>query len=91
MKLARLSRLHLTEDEIDQFTKEIAAILTYVEQLQKLDLKNVKPTNQVTGLTNVMRKDEEIKDGAYKATHKDLLKNAPATQGGHIKVKRVLT
>ncbi len=87
LKLARLSRLHLTDDEIDQFTKEITSILTYVEQLQKLDLNNVKPTNQVTGLTNVMRPDEIVD---YGASQKELLKNAPATHDGHIKVKRVL-
>lgn len=89
MKLARLSRLHLSGDEINQFTKEIASILTYVEQLQKLDLKNIEPTNQVTGLLNVTRKDEVVN---YGASHKDLLKNAPdTTHEGHIKVSRVLT
>lgn len=86
--MARLSQLHLSDDEIDQFTKEIASILTYVEQLQKLDLKNVEPTNQVTGLTNVTRKDEIVD---YGVSQEELLKNAPATHEGHIKVKRVMT
>lgn len=88
LKLAGLSRLHLTEPEIEQFTAEISAILGYVEQLQAVDLKGVKPTNQVTGLTNVMRRDELLD---YGATPKELLKNAPAIQDGHIKVKRMLT
>lgn len=87
LKLARLSRLHLSDDEIEQFTAEISAILGYVEQLQAVNLTGLKPTNQVTGLTNVMRPDE-IKD--YGATPEELLKNAPATKGGHIKVKRML-
>lgn len=88
LKLARLSRLHLSDEEIDQFTDEISAILGYVEQLQNVNLKDIKPTNQVTGLTNVMRPDE-VKD--YGATPKELLKNAPSTEGSHIKVKRMLT
>lgn len=87
LKLARLSRLHLSEEEIEQFTKEISAILGYVEQLQSVDLKDLKPTNQVTGLTNVLRPDE-IKD--YGVTQEDLLKNLPAEHEGHIKVKRML-
>ncbi len=87
MKLARLSRLHLSDDEVDKFREEITAILTYVEQLQSLDLKNIQPTNQVTGLTNVMREDE-LHD--YGPSQDDLLKNAPATHEGQIKVKRVL-
>lgn len=87
LKLARLSRLHLTDVEVEKFQNEIEAILGYVEQLQNVDLKDLPPTNQVTGLENVMRVDE-IKD--YGVTPEDLLKNAPATQNGLIKVRRVL-
>lgn len=87
LKLAQLSRLHLSDEEIEQFTAEISAILGYVEQLQSVELKDIKPTNQVTGLTNVMRKDE-LHD--YGASPEELLKNAPSTQAGHLKVKRML-
>lgn len=87
LKLARLSRLHLSDDEKAQFRTEIETILGYVEQLQTVELKDLKPTNQVTGLENVMRKDE-VKD--YGITPEQLLKNAPATQDGLIKVRRVL-
>lgn len=87
LKLAQLSRLHLTDDEVNQFADEISSILGYVEQLQKVNLDGLAPTNQVTGLTNVMRADE-IKD--YRVTPKDLLKNAPSTQDGQIIVKRML-
>lgn len=87
LKLARLSRLHLSDAEKEQFKNEIEAILGYVEQLQGVDLGDVKPTNQVTGLENVMRPDE-VKD--YGVTPEELLKNAPATQDGLIKVRRVL-
>jgi aspartyl-tRNA(Asn)/glutamyl-tRNA(Gln) amidotransferase subunit C len=87
LKLARLARLHLTDKEIDKFATEIGAILQYVEQLQGVALDDLPPTNQVTGLTNVMRSDE-IKD--YGPTPQDLLKNAPAIENGHIKVKRML-
>ena len=87
LKLARLSRLTLTDDEIDQFSNEISAILAYVEQLQGVDLSDYEPTSQVTGLTNVTRPDVEK---SYGPTADDLLKNVPAKEGGHIKVKRML-
>jgi aspartyl-tRNA(Asn)/glutamyl-tRNA(Gln) amidotransferase subunit C len=87
LKLARLAKLHLTEDEIERFSGEISAILEYVEQLQDVNLEGIEPTFQVTGLKNVMRADEVID---YGATPEDLLKNAPATEDGHIKVRRVL-
>lgn len=87
LKLARLARLHLSDEEVETFQKEISAILGYVEQLQQADLKDVEPTYQVTGLKDVMRPDE-VKE--YGVSPAELLKNAPATENGHIKVKRVL-
>lgn len=87
LKLARLARLHLNDEEVAKFTDEIGSILGYVEQLQAVDLDGVEPTYQVTGLKNVMRKDE-VRD--YGVTPDELLKNAPATEDGHIKVRRIL-
>lgn len=87
LKLAFLSRLKLTDQEADQFSTELSAILDYVEMLDKVDTSGLEPTYQVTGLKNVSRSDE-IKD--YQAKPKDLLKNAPAVQDGQFKVKRVL-
>jgi aspartyl-tRNA(Asn)/glutamyl-tRNA(Gln) amidotransferase subunit C len=88
LKLARLARLNLTDEEIDEFTAELSAILQYVEQLQSVDTGNLTPTNQVTGLTNVFR-DDTITDYGYKPA--DLLENLPARQDGLIKVKRMIT
>jgi aspartyl-tRNA(Asn)/glutamyl-tRNA(Gln) amidotransferase subunit C len=87
LKLARLSRLQLSEEEIHQFGDELSAILDYVEQLSDVDTDGLEPTSQVTGLTDVMRKDEVID---YGASLEDLLKNAPAIDNNYIKVKRVL-
>ncbi|MCA9331487.1 Asp-tRNA(Asn)/Glu-tRNA(Gln) amidotransferase subunit GatC [Candidatus Saccharibacteria bacterium] len=87
LKLARLARLRLNDDECGVFKKEISSILGYVEQLDKVDLKDVVPTYQVTGLTNVTRPDTEID---YGASTKELLKNAPALENNQIKVKRML-
>lgn len=87
LKLARLARLELSEDEIVRFQDEITSILQYVEKLQSVDLSGIEPTYQVSGLTNVMREDV-VKN--YGTTPEELLKNAPATEDGHIKVKRIL-
>lgn len=87
LKLARLARLDLTDEEIEQFPKELNAILHYVEQLQGADVTGLEPTNQVTGLTNVSRKDEVID---YGYAPKELLKNVPNVLDDHIKVKRMI-
>lgn len=86
LKLARLSKLTFRDDEVERFRKEIESIVDYVEKLQSVDVSSLEPTNQVTGLTNVMREDEI---GQY-ATPESLLSNAPARDGDLIKVRRVL-
>lgn len=87
LKLARLSRLNLTESEVEKFRGEISEILKYVEQLQEVDVSGLEPTYQVTGLTNVTRPDEIID---YQAKPKDLLSNAPDVKNGRIVVKKML-
>lgn len=85
--LARLSRLALSEEEINRYQKEIESILHYVEKLQSVDTEGIEPTYQVTGLTNVMRADEEID---YGTSRDSLLKNAPNSEKHMFKVKRMV-
>jgi aspartyl-tRNA(Asn)/glutamyl-tRNA(Gln) amidotransferase subunit C len=87
LKLARLARLQLTDDEVAEYQKELAEILHYVEQLNDIDISGLEPTSQVTGLTNVMRSDV-IVDYGYDPL--DLLKNVPAVENNQIKVKRMI-
>ncbi|HUY85012.1 MAG TPA: Asp-tRNA(Asn)/Glu-tRNA(Gln) amidotransferase subunit GatC [Candidatus Dormibacteraeota bacterium] len=87
LKLAHLARLELSESEIEEFRTELSEILQYVEQLQSVDVKGLKPTNQVTGLTNVTREDK-VKDYGYAPA--ELLKNVPTVKDNQIKVKRML-
>ena len=87
VKIAQLSRLTLSDAEIDEYLREISNILQYVEKLQSVDTEGIEPTYQVTGLKNVMRVDEIID---YGTTSESLLKNAPDTEGGHFKVKRMV-
>jgi aspartyl-tRNA(Asn)/glutamyl-tRNA(Gln) amidotransferase subunit C len=88
LKLARLARLDLSDDEVAEYTAELSEILQYVEMLQTVDVTGLEPTNQVSGLVNVTRADEE-KDYGY--TPEDLLKNVPRVSSDkHIQVKRML-
>lgn len=86
-KLARLSALSVTDEEVNNLRGELESILTYVEQLDEVDTTGLEPTYQVTGLVNVTREDREIE---YGVNQEALLKNAPEHQDGQIKVRRVL-
>jgi len=87
LKLARLARLTITDEEIEKYRKELSEILGFVEQLSQVDVTGLEPTTQVTGLKNVMREDEVVD---YGATSDDLLRIVPNTQDRHIKVKRMI-
>ncbi len=87
LKLARLARLELSEEEVSEYFTELNAILEYVEQLQGEDTSDLKPTNQVTGLINVTREDKTI-DYGYPVL--DLLKNVPFKEQDQIKVRRMV-
>jgi aspartyl/glutamyl-tRNA(Asn/Gln) amidotransferase, C subunit len=87
LKLARLARIDLADDEVTEFEAEFNEILQYVEQLQAVDIEGLQPTSQVTGLTDVWREDE-IMDYGYEP--KDLLKNVPEVENDQIKVKRMI-
>lgn len=86
-KLAALAAVHVEEDEFDALKNDITQILGYVEQLNDVDVSGLEPTYQVTGLANVTRPDEIID---YKVSREDLLRNAPDSDSGQIKVNRVL-
>lgn len=85
-RVAKLAHIGLAEDQINHFASELDQIVGFVEQLQKVEVDGVDPTDQVTGLVDVWREDE-VKSGL---THDDLKLNAPDWQDGQFKVKRVL-
>jgi|SRR4051794_6002549 aspartyl-tRNA(Asn)/glutamyl-tRNA(Gln) amidotransferase subunit C len=87
LKLSRLARIDLNDDELDKFAEEFNAILGYVEQLQQVDVSGLEPTSQVTGLVNVSRPDE-VQDYGYGPDK--LLANVPSVKDNQIQVKRVL-
>ena len=87
LKLARLARLSLSEDEVKEFQKQISEILQYIELLEKADVAGLEPTAQVSGLSNVMR-DDTVVD--YGIAPEDFFCAAPHKQDGQIKVKRMI-
>lgn len=87
LKLAKLSKLEVKDEEIEGFVKELNSVMEYVEQINTVDTSGLETTDQVTGLKNVSRKDEIID---YKVSKKELLKNVPDVEKGQIKVKRIL-
>ena len=57
LHVARLSRLALTEEELERIPGELSKILEHVEKMDELDLEDVEPTAHVVELQNVLRED----------------------------------
>ncbi len=87
-KIADLARLELTDKELETYGSQMSDILGYVDQLQEVDVTDIQPTAQVTGLENVMR--EDIAESWPEDEVESALGQAPEREGKFIKVKRVL-
>lgn len=87
LKLANLSRLKLTEDEVIEFQEELSVILDFVSALSNVNVDNYKATDQVTGLINVVREDQPI-DYGYDTT--SLFNNVAKVADGYIEVPKML-
>lgn len=84
-KIAKLSRLEITETEKEMFASQLSDVLEYVEKLTVIDTENVSETAQVTGLENVYRSDEASQCD-FQA---DLVKQATESEDNLIKTKYV--
>lgn len=85
-KIAKLSRIAITDEEKATMTKELSSILTMVEELSKVD------TSGTTGVASVLeqplpwRKDE-VSDGNRA---KEILANAPESNYSCFVVPKVI-
>ncbi len=85
-KVAKLSRLELTEAEIEEFTGQLSAILDYVEKMNDLDTTNVEPLAHCLPISNVLRQDLAKESLGTEKT----LTNAPQRDGEFFKVPKIL-
>ncbi|RRJ62001.1 Asp-tRNA(Asn)/Glu-tRNA(Gln) amidotransferase subunit GatC [Paenibacillus oralis] len=84
--VAKLARLHLTDEEREMFTEQLNAILQYAEKLNELDTDQIAPTTHVLHLSNVMREDV-VKESL---PPEKVFLNAPDEEDGQFKVPAVL-
>lgn len=85
-KVARLARIRVPEDEMDQLTGEMAGIMKWIDQLQEVDTNGVEPLTSVVEASQYLRADV-VNDGNYQDK---VLKNAPETAAGFFVVPKVV-
>jgi aspartyl-tRNA(Asn)/glutamyl-tRNA(Gln) amidotransferase subunit C len=84
--LARLSRIALTDAELDHLAPQIGQIITAVAQVQEVAADGIPPTSHATGLVNVYREDVPTPC----LTPEQALAEAPAVEQQRFKVPRIL-
>ena len=85
-RIARLARIAVTEDDVPHLQGELNAILSFVEQLNEVDVGVVEPMTSVTPMTMKKRQDG-VTDGGYADL---IVRNAPATEDGFFLVPKVV-
>ena len=87
LKVAKLSRLEISDSEVELFTSQLEKILSYVAQLEKVDTSNIEPTTRAVEVINVMREDTVISTNV----RDDLLDQAPQREGDFYRVPKILS
>ncbi len=86
IKIAKLARIALTEDEVPHFHKELQNIIGMVEVLQEVDTENVPQMTSVSQAALPMREDKVTEGNCIEA----VLQNAPESEYGCFVVPKVI-
>lgn len=88
-KIAGLARLELSSEGVAQATSDLSGILSNFSAIQGIDTTGVKTTDNVSGLQNVARIDEEKPE--VLAPTEVLVENVPHTKDNYVQVGGVFS
>ena len=84
--VARLARLDVTDEEVELFAGQLAAVLDHAEDVERLDTAGVPPTAHPLPLKNVLRDDVPRPS----LDRDEVLGQAPAAEDHRFRVPRIL-
>ncbi|CAB4750759.1 unannotated protein [freshwater metagenome] len=84
--LARLARIEMSDQELDNLTSEFGVILNAVARVQEVATTDVPATSHPLALTNIFRKDLVIPS----LTPEEALSGAPASEEQRFRVPQIL-
>ena len=85
-RVALLSRLELSDEEIAQFSGQLSDIVEYIEKLNELNTDNVEPLAHCLPVHNVLREDKPRPS----LSNDQALANAPDREDEYFKVPKIL-
>jgi aspartyl-tRNA(Asn)/glutamyl-tRNA(Gln) amidotransferase subunit C len=85
-KVANLARLKFSAEETEVFTRQLDAILSYIDKLNELDTTGIEPLSHVMQIHNVTRPDV-VKPSL---SPDEALGNAPDRSGDFYRVPKII-
>ncbi|GAA0289499.1 Asp-tRNA(Asn)/Glu-tRNA(Gln) amidotransferase subunit GatC [Rhodovulum strictum] len=85
-RVAHLARIAVAEDDLPALAQQLSGILTFMEQLNEVDVTGVEPMTSVTPM-RLKRRADVVTDGGYAA---QILSNAPDAREGFFAVPKVV-
>ena len=85
-KVAHLARIAVKDEDLPALARELSGILTFMEQLNEVDVTGVEPMVSVTPM-RLKRRADVVTDGNIQA---QVLKNAPEAREGFFAVPKVV-
>lgn len=84
--LAHLSRLHVTEQEMEDYAKQFDEIVAYVDKIKEVASDSDSKIIESNEVKNVLREDEVF---SYE-NPETIIAEAPSHQDNFVKVKKIL-
>ncbi|MEN3014133.1 MAG: Asp-tRNA(Asn)/Glu-tRNA(Gln) amidotransferase subunit GatC [Endomicrobiia bacterium] len=89
--IAYLSRLALTEEELEIYSEQLEIILEYMDKLNSVDTSNVEPVKNILKLYNLDIKPHYREDiPKDSGCQKEILENAPQRVHNYFKVEKII-
>ena len=86
LHIARLARVHLTDEEVETYATQLGDIIGHFDVLNRVDTEGVEPTAHTLPLRNVMAEDL----ARPSLPRDEVLAMAPNTEDGYLRVRAVL-
>ena len=86
LKLAKLARLSLNDEQLDSLEKDLTSIVSFIDQLKEINTDNIDPTSNSLNQDLILRDDI----AENKLSNEDLLRNVPDSELGFFVVTKVI-
>ena len=86
LKLAKLARLSLNDEQLDSLEKDLTSIVSFIDQLKEINTDKIDPTSNSLNQDLILRNDI----AENKLSNEDLLRNVPDSELGFIVGPKVI-